>query len=66
MIERVLELGSTETPACQCGVDMELIATESRSFDTRLKIFRCPDCQHEMRLMVWSEPPATELQAAAL
>ena len=55
MIERVLEPGSTELPGCKCGADMTLERVERKPNDTELKIFRCPSCRHEMRLMVWSE-----------
>jgi hypothetical protein len=54
MIERLLEPGSTELPTCECGKEMYLAKTESKSPDTHLKIFECPACRREMRLMVWS------------
>ena len=34
---------------------MKLSRMESRADDIQLKIFRCPSCSHELRLMVWSE-----------
>jgi hypothetical protein len=55
MIERALELGSPDLPVCQCKAEMDLVTTEKKGRDIQLKIFRCSSCQHEMRLMVWSE-----------
>ncbi len=58
MIERVLEANSAELPLCRCGAEMSLTRIDARTADTALKIFHCPRCEHEMRLMVWSEPEA--------
>jgi len=55
MIERLLEPGSTELPACQCGREMTLARLEAKADDTRLKIFECSACGREMRLMVWDD-----------
>ena len=55
MIERLLEPNSTELPNCHCGSEMKLARTERKSPDSQLKIFACPACQREMRLMVWGE-----------
>lgn len=55
MIDRVPEPGSQAAPGCRCGADMELKRIETGRNDTKLKIFRCPRCQDELRLMIWSE-----------
>ena len=54
-IERWLDVGSTDLPACKCGSEMDLADTQAKENDTLLKIFLCPSCRHEMRVMVWSE-----------
>jgi hypothetical protein len=59
MIERLLEPGSTELPACQCGCEMTLARLEAKADDTRLKIFECSACGREMRLMVWGATSET-------
>jgi hypothetical protein len=53
MIEGLLEPGSTEGPLCNCNKEMILVRTEMKSADTQLRIFECPSCKREMRLMVW-------------
>jgi hypothetical protein len=59
MIERLLEPGSTERPLCNCSKEMILVRTEVKSADTQLRIFECPSCKREMRLMVWSDETDT-------
>jgi hypothetical protein len=52
--ERVLAVGSTELPDCRCGVEMQLISIIPVPGDgSEIRIFRCPDCNHELRLTVW-------------
>jgi hypothetical protein len=52
--ERLLEAGSTELPDCRCTAEMHLMATVPvADGDTVIRIFRCPDCNHELRLTVW-------------
>ena len=52
--ERLLEAGSTELPDCRCGAEMKLRAiVPVASGDTEIRIFRCLDCRHELRLTVW-------------
>ena len=60
-IEDVLAPGSIEMPDCQCGVEMRLSKSEviEKSPDTEVRIYECPACRHEMRLMVWSEQTRT-------
>ncbi len=57
-IERVLAAGSTEMPDCRCGAEMRLTqSTASDSFDTEIRVYKCPACKHELRLMAWKEAP---------
>jgi hypothetical protein len=52
--ERVLAVDSTELPDCRCSVEMHLIATMPvPGGGSEIRIFRCPDCNHELRLTVW-------------
>jgi hypothetical protein len=52
--ERMLVAGSTELPDCRCGAEMRLIAiVPVPSGDSEVRIFRCPDCNHELRLTMW-------------
>jgi hypothetical protein len=53
MLERLLEPRSIELPHCTCGQAMGLERTQAASRDTEIKIFRCPNCDHEFRLTVW-------------
>jgi hypothetical protein len=54
--ERLLEAGSTELPDCRCTAAMDLIAILPVSGgDTEIRIFRCPDCNHELRLTAWRD-----------
>jgi hypothetical protein len=55
MLERLLEPGSTELPVCVCRTGMLLARTEASHVDTEIRIFQCPNCQHELRLTVWRE-----------
>ena len=59
MFERLLEPGCTESPACQCGGEMNIAAIEKlpQGSDAAVRIYRCDDCQREMRLTVWAAPP---------
>jgi hypothetical protein len=52
--ERLLEPGSTELPDCRCAAEMNLMAiVPVPSGDTEIRIFRCPNCSHELRLTAW-------------
>ena len=52
--ERVLAVDSTELPDCSCRVEMHLISTMPvPGGGSEIRIFRCPDCNHELRLTVW-------------
>jgi hypothetical protein len=52
--ERLLVTGSTELPDCSCAAEMHLMATVPvHGGDTEIRIFRCPDCSHELRLTFW-------------
>jgi hypothetical protein len=54
MLERLLEPGSTETPTCICSSEMRLARTEAADRDSQIRVFRCPACEHELRLTVWN------------
>ena len=52
--ERLLVAGSTELPDCRCAAEMHLTAiVPVLGGDTEIRIFRCPDCSHELRLTAW-------------
>jgi hypothetical protein len=52
--ERLLVAGSTELPDCRCTAEMHLMAiVPVLGGDTEIRIFRCPDCSHELRLTAW-------------
>ena len=52
--ERLLVAGSTELPDCRCAAEMNLTAiVPVAGGDTEIRIFRCPDCSHELRLTAW-------------
>jgi hypothetical protein len=54
--ERLLVAGSTELPDCRCTAEMDLVAVLPKSgSDTEIRIFRCPDCNHELRLTAWRD-----------
>ena len=55
-IERLLVPGATELPDCRCGREMALAATECQN-DAETRIYKCSQCGHEMRLIVWLDPP---------
>ena len=59
--ERLLVAGSTELPDCRCAAEMNLIAiVPVPGGDTESRVFRCPECNHELRLTAWR----TDLSAA--
>jgi hypothetical protein len=61
-IERLLMPGTTELPDCRCGREMALASTQqSNCAETR--IYNCSECDHEMRLIVWLDPPIEKLKA---
>ena len=53
--ERLLEAGSTELPDCRCGAEMNLVTVVVSDGDTEIRLFRCPDCSHELRLTAWRD-----------
>jgi hypothetical protein len=57
-IERLLVPGATELPDCRCGREMALASTEqTHPNDAEIRIYKCSECDHEMRLIVWLDPP---------
>ena len=52
--ERVVVADSTASPDCRRSAEMDLIAiVSSPGGDSEVRIFRCPECNHELRLTVW-------------
>jgi hypothetical protein len=58
-IEDLLEPGSTELPDCRCGKQMKVFSYDPLPDrrDVTIRVYKCPSCQHEMRLTVWNETP---------
>ena len=54
--ERLLEPGCTESPACQCGEPMDIVSIEvlPEGSDAAVRVYRCGQCDREMRLTVWA------------
>ena len=54
--ERMLESGSTELPDCRCSAEMQLAAVVPLpGGDSEVRIFRCSNCSHELRLTMWRD-----------
>ena len=52
--ERVLAPASRDLPDCHCSAEMRLIAVVTvPDGDFEVRIFRCPDRNHELRLTIW-------------
>jgi hypothetical protein len=51
--ERLLMRGSTELPECRCGLDMKIIKSDAMGSDAEVRTYRCPQCEHELRLTTW-------------
>jgi hypothetical protein len=50
----LLEAGSTELPDCRCTAEMHLMAiVPVPGGDTEIRVFRCLNCSHELRLTAW-------------
>jgi hypothetical protein len=59
--EKLLEPGSTDLPDCRCGEMMSLTTTAATANPVaEVKVFRCDQCHHELRLMVWASNPADQ------
>jgi hypothetical protein len=53
-LERVLVPGSAELPSCRCSAEMHLLdIVMVQGGDSEVRIFRCRDCGHELRLTIW-------------
>ena len=54
-LERFLESGSTELPDCRCGSLMRIASNDAAAshVEGHIRVYRCDDCNHELRLMVW-------------
>jgi hypothetical protein len=66
--ERVLAVDSTALPDCRCGVEMHLISiVPVPGGDSEIRVFRCPDCNHELSLTIWHDDvPARVSYASCL
>ena len=52
--ERVLAVDSAELPDCRCRAEMHLISVVPvPGGGSEIRIFRCPGCDHELRLTIW-------------
>ena len=53
-IERVLSVGSTESPDCRCGSEMSLASVQASmdDSDTALRIYVCPACLTDLTFEV--------------
>ena len=56
VFEQLPAAAISEVPDCRCGQKMESAGSETSSgnTDSFICIYRCPCCEHEMRLTVWS------------
>jgi hypothetical protein len=56
IFERLLAPDRTEGPECRCGEEMKVAAVDelANKIDAQIRFYKCPTCQHEMRLTVWS------------
>ena len=45
-------------PDCRCGAEMTLMRTAQSddSLTTEVRMYQCPVCEHELRLMAWRDP----------
>ena len=53
-LERLLMAGSTELPECRCGSEMKIIKSDAFGSDAEVRTYRCPQCDHELRLTTWA------------
>jgi len=56
LIEHWWKAGSQDVPDCRCGKRMKAFNTIpiGEPIDAHIRVYKCPSCQHEMRLTVWS------------
>jgi len=57
-LDSVLIPGSTYLPDCHCGSEMHHKRSTpcEKSRDAEVRIYKCPACARELRLMVWAGP----------
>ena len=60
--DEFLEPSSTGSPDCSCGKPMkfERIEVGPHHDGAHVKVFTCPACLHELRLMVWDDAGAPQ------
>jgi hypothetical protein len=64
--ERVLATGSRELPQCRCSSAMNLLSiVPVPEGDSEIHIFRCSDCNHELRLTVWNTESLAQCSSPA-
>lgn len=53
--------GGTDTPTCRCGKEMRRDRAKS-PFEkaTHILVYKCPVCNHELRLTVWGADDINE------
>jgi len=52
--ECVIAASSTNLPDCRCGAEMLLAKVlPTPAGDSEIHIFRCGECDHELRLTIW-------------
>jgi len=56
-IGQLLEPGNAELPDCICGKQIKVFSVPpaSERRDSYVRVYKCPSCQHEMRVTVWSD-----------
>jgi hypothetical protein len=56
VFERLLE------PGCRCGERMHVASIKpmQEGADAHVKVYKCGTCGHELRLTIWTAPPALE------
>jgi hypothetical protein len=62
-LERLLGPNCTEGPECRCGEEMKAAGVNElpNQTDAQIRIYKCPACQHEMRLTVWADDQSASL-----
>jgi len=51
--ERVLMRDLTALPECRCGSEMKVVKSDRMGSDGEVRTYRCPQCDHELRLTMW-------------
>jgi hypothetical protein len=56
VFEQLPAAENSVVPDCRCGQKMQSAGckTSPSNTDSQIRIYRCPGCEHEMLLTVWS------------